>query len=137
MTQGWQRLWSRKGTWLLVTAIAGAEAGLLAWWLTLPVATAWDLVLHVVVLLAMAAFAALAWRVARRALPGALGFCWPALPVALAAGVGVPALLLWWVPGFESIGAQAASLAVRFLLAGVLFTGALLWLAACSLREEA
>lgn len=136
MAQGWRLLWRAKVAWLAVASMAAGEAGFAAWWLMLPVATAWNLALHGVVLLLMAGLAALAWQVVRKAFPPGGGFLWPALPVALAAGVAVPAALVWWVPGFESMEAQAASLAVRFLLAGALFTGSLLWLAACCVKEE-
>ncbi len=136
MAQGWRLLWSSKATWLMVTGIAVGEAGLAAWWLTLPVATAWNLALHGLVLAMMLGFAVLAWQMARRAFPGGKRRAWPAVPVAAAVGIVLPAALVWWVPGFESMEAQAASMAVRFALAGVLFTGALLWLAACGVQEE-
>lgn len=136
MLAGWRRLWGRKGTWLAVAALAAGEAGLLAWWLALPVATGWQLALHAALLVMMAGCAVLAWRMARRAFPGAMRMEWGAAPIAAAAGFVLPAVLVWWVPAFESIEAQAASMTVRFVAAGLLFTGSLLWLAACGGREE-
>lgn len=135
MLAGWRRLWQHKGTWLAVTGMAAGEAGLLAWWLTLPVATAWNLALHAAVLILMLGFAVLAWRMTRRAFPKGRWQVWPAVPLALAAGIALPAALVWWVPGFESMEAQAVSMALRFVLAGVLFTGSLLWLAACGAAQ--
>lgn len=136
MLAGWRRLWRRKGTWLAVTAIAAGEAGLAAYWLGLPVATGWQLALHAAVLLMMAGCAGLAWFMMRRAFPGAMRMEWVAAPAAAAAGIVLPAVLVWWAPAFESMEAQAASMVVRFVAAGLLFTGSLLWLAACGVREE-
>lgn len=135
MLAGWRRLLRRKGVWAQIACIAAGEAGFVAWWLTLAVATAWDLALHVFVLLLMAGLAVLAWQLMRKAFPPARGPLWSAAPVALAAGVLLPAVLVWWVPGFESLGAQAASAAVRLTLAAALFSGALVWLAACRAED--
>jgi len=43
-------------------------------------------------------------------------------------GIGLPALLIWWVPPVSSLAAQTVSAAVRFLVAGVVFTGSVAWL---------
>ena len=42
---------------------------------------------------------------------------WVAKPVFLVFGLGLPWLLIQWVPEFKSMGAQAVSAAVRFTLA--------------------
>jgi hypothetical protein len=133
----------KKWAWVQMAALMAGMAGVAAWWLALPVAKTWDLALHGLLLLVLVGFAALGWMVVRRAfLTGAapwrvvLGSSvfWLAAGVAVISGVVVPAALLRWVPELESLAAQAVSAGVRFMLAGLLSTGSIVWLAACAGR---
>lgn len=111
---------------LLLAALVAAAYG----WLALPVATTWHLALHVVTVAGMIAVIVFAAMLARRAY-GPLRFTIAALAplaIALMIAIGAPYLLLNWVPELGSLTAQAISAAVRFLLAALFCTGALLWL---------
>ncbi len=106
------------------------------WWLSLPVADVMDLVLLAVVgLVAVALAVCMAWKAFQMwggGLFRALGHgpFWPALLLAGVFGLLLPWGLVKWVPGVEGLWSQAASMAVRFGLAIVLFTSSLLWLGA-------
>lgn len=118
--------WSQPRQWVEGLGLLLLWCALAWWWLSLPVATALDLVLILLVGLAAIALPLIvAWR-ARRLWRAARTYV--ALPVAVAVSVGVPWLLLRWVPVFESFALQAFSLAARLLLAAVCFVGAWLWL---------
>ncbi len=122
-------LWDRKLLWAEETLLLAVLAAAVYGWLALPVATAWHLAFHVLsaagiaalmafaVLLARRAFGPLRWRTAVLA----------PLAIALLGAFGAPYLLVHWVPEFGSLAAQALSAALRFLLAGLAATGALLW----------
>ena len=123
-------LWDRKLLWLGETALLGALVAAVYGWLALPVATTWHLALHVITAAGIVALVVLGAMLARRAY-GRLR--WNAallapLALALIIALGAPYLLLNWVPQLGSLTAQAVSAALRFLLAGLLSTGALLWL---------
>jgi hypothetical protein len=79
------------------------------------------------VMLARRAFAPLRWRNVALLAP---------LALALLIAAGTPYLLLHWVPQLSSLAAQAISAALRFLLAALLCTGALLWLWANATAER-
>jgi hypothetical protein len=122
-------VWDRKLLWfqelVLLAALIAAAYG----WLALPVATTWHLAMHVITAAGMIALIILAVMLARRAF-GPLRWTTAALgPLALTLiiAAGAPYLLLNWVPELSSLTAQAISAALRFLLAGLLVTGALLW----------
>lgn len=130
-----RRLLAQKLLWLEETVLVGAILALAYFWLGLPVATTLHLVEHVLVVLAMAALIWLAVWLANRAFgKAALGQAlkkpafWGAAVVALVLGVAVPYQLIWWVPDVASMTAQAVSAGVRFVIAGLLFTGSFLWL---------
>lgn len=59
---------------------------------------------------------------------------WVAKPVFWVFGMGLPWLLIQWVPDFKSMGAQAGSAAVRFTLAVLLLVTTWLWLWAVARR---
>jgi len=126
----------RKLLWLGQTALLAAALALSFAFLTLPVARWWQLALHAACFLALGGLCFLSYWWARRALPArpwavkepVFGL---ALILWLLVALWAPWRLLWWVPAVEGLPLQALSAALRFLLAGLLFTGASLWLAAC------
>lgn len=124
-------VWGRKLLWVEETLLLAALVAAVYGWLALPVATIWHLVLHVITAAGTIALIVFAAMLARRAY-GPLRLRNAALlaPLAIAilVGVGAPYLLLNWVPPLGSMAVQAISAALRFLLAGLLCTGALLWL---------
>lgn len=118
--------WRQPRHWVEGLGLLLLWCALAWWWLSLPVATALDLVLIVLVGLAAIALPLfVVWR-ARRLWRETRTYA--ALPVAVAVSVGVPWLLLHWVPVFESFALQAVSLAARLSFAAVCFVGAWLWL---------
>jgi hypothetical protein len=140
----WSRGWRAvRGAWWLViedTAVAAGLVGILAWWLSLPVATWWDLLQHLFLPLLSGFLIVFEYRRARRRLAPA-GLAWngrPAVTAAavwLLAGVALPALLVWWVPLFQSLAGQLTSAIVRFGLAAALLVTISLWWMAVSARE--
>ncbi len=141
LTASLRRLGTHKLLWLEETVLlAGALAGIYGW-LLLPVATTWQLALHLLValailsllyfggLLAWRGFAPFDWKRAFTAPP-----FWLALLLWLAIGLWLPYKLIGWIPEFAGLAAQFASALVRVALAGSLFTGGLLWLIACGAR---
>lgn len=134
-------LLSKKLLWIEETALIGLLLGGAYLWLGLPVATTLNLAEHVLLLLVMAGLVWLAIALANRAF-GKVRFgkalktpaFWLYALVALAVGVVLPYQLIWWIPEVGSMTAQAVSAAVRFLLAGVLFTGSFLWLHCASVE---
>jgi hypothetical protein len=131
-------VWARKLLWLEETVLLAALLAAAYGWLALPVATTWHLALHVITAAGMIALIFLAVMLARKAfgpprwttaIPGPLA-------LALVIAAGAPYLLLNWVPELSSLTAQAISAALRFLLAGLLVTGAMLWLWANATDEH-
>lgn len=142
LTEGFWLVLEKKWAWVQVAALMASMAGVAAWWLALPVAKTWHLVLHGLLLVVMGGFAVLAMLVLRRAflvraqswkVVLACPEFWLAAGAAISGAV-VPAGLLWWVPRLESLQAQALSAVVRLMLAGLLSTGSVVWLAACAGR---
>lgn len=143
--RAWRHALSALGRqWRTWAGVSLALAGALAFaglWLWTPVSRASLLALQGAYLLASAACVVRALVQARRGFAPA-GVAWGRLwrrgeflaAVALfaAGGVWLPARLAAWVPRFESLAAQAASVAVRLAAAWLLFTGGLCWLAACA-----
>lgn len=130
-----RRLLSQKLLWIEETALVGAILGSAYGWLALPVATTLHLVEHVLLFLLIVGLVWLAVRLPNRALGPVQwgkalmvpGF-WVAVVVTLVVGFVLPYYLIWWIPELGSMTAQAVSAGIRFLLAGVLFTGSMLWL---------
>ncbi len=122
-------VWDRKLLWLEETVLLAALIAAAYGWLALPVATTLHLALHVITAAGMIALLGLAVMLARQAFgpmrwkTAVLG----PLALTLIIAAGAPYLLLNWVPELSSLTAQAISAALRFLLAGLLVTGALLW----------
>jgi len=124
-----KQAWGRPRAWAAGLGLLAVWCGLAGWWLWLPVATALDVGLVVVLGLAALALPGwLAWRVRRIWREARV---WALLPVVVAVSLGVPWLLLRWVPGFEGLVAQALSAGVRLILAAVCFVGAWLYLVNC------
>ena len=124
-----------------VAGFAGilALAGVVYWWLAMPVARMWDLVLLAVTGLAALIMAAgLAWkgltafRCAGSSLPRAAGKgpFWLAGMIGLGTGILLPWLLIRWVPEVHGLWPQAASMGIRFTIAGLCFVSTVLWLGA-------
>jgi hypothetical protein len=139
----WLAVWRAKVLWLALVGLVGVLLPLAYVWLGLGVATGWQLFWHImiaVVWLALAAFAV--WWTRRRLGVLSLGVAWRrpeflgAAAVAIVAALLLPYALVHWVPEFESFAAQAISAALRVTLAGVVFTGALLWLHACGVAAS-
>jgi hypothetical protein len=118
--------WRRPRAWGESLALLLLWCALAWWWLSLPVATAFDAAL--LVLVALAALALPAWVLWRARSIWKQPRVYAALPLALAASLALPWLLIRWVPPFESFMLQALSAAVRFTLAAVCFAGPWLWL---------
>lgn len=130
-------LWRRKVACLSVACLLAGLPGWAALWLSLKVATAWDLALHALILVAALGFLAFAAILLKRAFLTptpqrvfASPACWLALAVFLVLGVWLPWKLIWWVPELASLNAQAASAAARFITAHLLFSLSLSWLIA-------
>ncbi len=141
LREGLRLLGSLRATWAAVTVLIAVEAVLAGRFLWLPVSSGWRLAEHGLVLLLMLGVAVLMVWLARRALGCRSAWgrfarsgveFWVALLVAVVVGWVAPALLMWWVPEFESLEAMAVSATVRFLLGAVLFGGTMLWLFCCS-----
>jgi hypothetical protein len=141
LTASLSRLYAHKLLWLEEAfLLASALAGIYGW-LLLPVATIWHLALHLLVTLAILSLlyfgVRLAWRRFapfdwKRAI-SAPSF-WMAMLLWLALGLWLPYKLVGWIPEFAGLAAQFASAVIRVALAGMLFTGGLLWLIACGAR---
>lgn len=122
----------------LVAGMAGVVLllALTWWWLSLPVAEAMDLILLAVIGLAAVALAGcMAWRAFRMWGAKPLkamgrGAFWAAAVAAALTGLLLPWSLLNWVPGLDTLLAQAVSMLVRFGIAVVLFTASAMWLGA-------
>lgn len=136
-------LWDLKGPYLQFAGLLAAAAGAALYWLWLPVAALWDLVLHVLLLLVASACIYWALALLRKRFAGAppragallnSPAAWTAVALFACAGVWLPYRLVWWVPRFATLQGQAASAGARFLAAWFLFTGGLAWLAACAGR---
>ncbi|MGJ5818268.1 hypothetical protein [Paludibaculum fermentans] len=130
-----RRLLSQKLLWIEETALVGAILGAAYGWLALPVATTLHLVEHVLLFLLIVGLIWLAFRLANRALGPvewgkavSLPAFWIAAVVTLVLGFVLPYYLIWWIPELGSMTAQAVSAGIRFLIAGLLFTGSMLWL---------
>jgi hypothetical protein len=130
-------LWRRKGACLGVACLLAGLPGWLTMWLSLKVATTWDLALHALILIAALGFLAFAAMLLKRAFltPAprrlfASPAFWLALAVFVVLGIWLPWKLIWWVPELASLKAQAASAAARFLTAHLLFSLVLSWLIA-------
>jgi hypothetical protein len=101
-------------------------------WLGIPVAAGWQIAGQAVagVVLAGAPIAMLVFLYrtvgGKRFQPG------PSFAVALAGalflGGYAPYRLIWWIPAFAALPAQAVSMAARFLAALLLFSFAVLWM---------
>ncbi|MGQ9918423.1 MAG: hypothetical protein ACUVS7_13475 [Bryobacteraceae bacterium] len=131
------RLWPR---WLWVSGILAVAGGLAAGWLWTPLETGWHLILNAAYLLGSAGLAAWALTDAHRKFaPGGIRLIraaqraefWGALAIFTAAALWAPARLVTWLPGFETLAAQAWSALVRAAAAWVLFTAGICWLLAC------
>ena len=123
-------VWNHKLLWLEETLLLAALVAAVYGWLALPVATTWHLALHVVTaagILALIVFAAILARRAYGPLRISIAVLAP-LAIALFIAIVAPYFLMSWVPALGSLTAQAISAALRFLLAALLCTGALLWL---------
>lgn len=127
--------WRRPRRWIEGLGLLLLWCALAWWWLSLPVASAADLVLLVLLGLAVIAIPLwLSWRARGiwRSRQAGMAFL-----LALAAALVLPWLLVNWVPAFESFAMQAASMALRFVLAAVCFVGAWLWAAGVAARLTA
>lgn len=136
-------LFAHKMLWLQETLLLAAAFAGFYGWLLLPVATVWNLALHVLIALTVLSLlyfgALLAWRTFRpfdlkRAFTAPQ--FWLAVLLWLALGLWVPYKLIVWVPDFAGLAAQVVSVLIRVALAGALFTGGLLWLLACMSRTS-
>ncbi|MBN9663987.1 MAG: hypothetical protein J0H49_37655 [Acidobacteria bacterium] len=130
-----RRLLSQKLLWIEETALVGAILGSAYGWLALPVATTLHLIEHVLLFLLIVGLIWLSFRLANQALGPvqwskalAMPAFWAAAAITLIVGFVLPYCLIWWIPELGSMTAQAVSAGLRFLLAGVLFTGSMLWL---------
>ncbi len=123
--------------WLRFAVVTAAAAGLAAGWLWTPLSRSWQLLLNLAYLLGAGALAAWGLTCAhRRFAPEGIRLLralqlpefWGALALFALAGLWLPARLMTWVPGFQTLAAQAWSAGVRAALAWALFTGAICWL---------
>lgn len=127
--------WRRPRRWLEGLGLLLLWCALAWWWLSLPVASAADLALLVLVgLVAIAIPLWLLWRARMLWRNPQTGI---AFLLALAAALIVPWLLVNWVPAFESFTMQAVSMVLRFGVAAVCFVGAWLWAAGVAERLPA
>lgn len=126
---------------LMAAGCAGLAvlAGLVYWWLALPVARTRDLVLLAGLgLLALTLAALLGWKgltilgQANSSLSHATrrATFWLAAAIGLGTGILLPWLLVKWVPDVDGLWLQAISMVIRFLIAGVCFTATVLWFGA-------
>ncbi|WP_321474819.1 hypothetical protein [uncultured Paludibaculum sp.] len=130
-----RRLLSQKLLWIEETALMGAILGSIYVWLGLPVATTLNLVEHALLILLILGLLWVSIWLANRAF-GRVQFgkvlklpaFWISAVITLVVGFVLPYYLIWWIPDLGSMTAQAVSAAIRFLIAGLLFTGAMLWL---------
>jgi len=138
MSSALSALWREKMLWLLLTLMLASGIAGVYFWLGLPVASTMYLLLHAVIALFLIALAAIAvWLVIKRM--GAVPYrtaartpaCWLAMLISLCAGLLVPYFLIQWTGAFQSLRAQFTSAIIRFSLAGLLCTGAILWAHAC------
>lgn len=132
-------VWDRKLLWLEETLLLAALVAAIYAWLALPVATMWHLTLHVITAVGIVALIVFAAMLARRAYGPPRwrnAALLPPLVIAVLIGAGAPYLLMNWVPSLGSMTLQAISAALRLLLAGLLCTGALLWLWANATDER-
>lgn len=139
MTSSLGRLWRWKSLWLVETLLLAIVLASVYGWLALPVARWWHIASHVAVALLVAGLIYLALRLMRRKLAGGTSALkepafWLATLLWVLVGLWLPYRLIWWVPALDGFNAQAISAALRFLVAGTLFTGAWMWLAACASR---
>jgi hypothetical protein len=106
----------------------------LYFWLSLPVATVWQLVAQGAGALALLAVPLILIHRIYRAAGGGPFRPHPALLLALPAaafvGLWLPYRLLWWIPPLSSFAGQTTSLVLRFAAADLLFSFALLWVIA-------
>jgi hypothetical protein len=131
------RVWAHKLLWLGETLLLGVTGAAVYGWLALPVATVWHLVAHLLLAGAILALLYFGLRLASRSLGPAnwkraarAPQFWIFALACVAAGVWLPFRLIWWIPVFDALAAQAASAALRFTMAAALCTGALLCLLA-------
>lgn len=126
--------------WILVAALLTGAGGVAVLWLAAPLATGMHVALNAVYAVWAAGFVLYAlWLARRRFAPEGIRMgrvfqrpqLWGAVALFAVVGLLLPWGLMRWVPGFASLGAQAASAMIRFLLAWALFTGGLCWLVAC------
>ncbi|MFZ5926757.1 MAG: hypothetical protein ACOYX1_04825 [Acidobacteriota bacterium] len=126
--------------WILVAAFLTGAGAVALLWLAAPLATGMHIVLNAAYVLWAAAFLWYSlWLAKRRFAPEGIRLrrvlvrpdLWGTVALFAAGGLLLPWGLLMWVPGFASLGAQAASAMIRSLLAWALFTGGLCWLVAC------
>lgn len=128
MQAAMREAWMSARGWAAGLGLLAVWCGLAGWWLWMPVATGVDVALVVVV--GLAAVALPGWVLWRQRRMWRAGRVYAVLPGALAAAVGLPWLLVTWVPEVGGLTAQAASAAVRFAAAGVCVVGAWRLLAA-------
>lgn len=109
-------------------------------WLSLPVATGWQLATQAAGALALLAVPVILLHRIYRAMGGGAFRPHPALLLALPAaafsGLWLPFRLLWWIPQIPSFAGQTASLLLRFAAADLLFSFALLWLVALAAQPN-
>jgi len=127
-------VWQRKLTWLLLAVALPVWLALDYQWAGIPLAKTWQVLVVTIAGVLLLAAAGYALRVVfRRVFWGAAlrsAYGWLTVLAWLAVGVWVPYKLLWLVFPLSTIAAEAVSAAIRFALADVLATGALLWVAA-------
>lgn len=103
-------------------------------WLSIPVASFWQLILQAVVALALIVLPLCGLRLLFKRMGGRrVAFSLPLLAGVAAAILAVaylPYKLIWWIPQVQSFGAQSASMALRFLVAGLLAAFMVVWLTA-------
>lgn len=133
------RVWAHKLLWLGEIVLLGVTGAVAYGWLALPVATVWHLVAHLLLAGAILSLLYFGLRLASRALGPAdwkraihAPQFWILAFVCIVAGLWLPFRLIWWIPVFDALAAQAASVALRFAAASVLFTGAMLCLLAAA-----
>lgn len=126
--------------WVIVASLLTGASAVAVLWLAAPLATGMQVAMQAAFALWAAGFLVYAlWLAKRRFAPGGIrlwravqrGEFWGAVALLAVGGFWLPWRLATWVPRFESLGAQAGSAGVRFLLGWALMTGGICWLVAC------
>lgn len=123
--------WRRPGLLLAVLAATAIWIAAFFLWLGLPIATGWQVFLQAAAALGLLLYPCFLVARVFRALGGTRVRFSSALVAGILlaglAGLALPYVLIWWIPKLQSLAGQSASAAVRFLLAGLLFSNSLIW----------